>query len=340
MNTPAERHRVRAIGGESVDAAEPPQIVFESPARCPDGHRAQGLLEQSLARARAPGAGWAVTMRVDAMGPGVLHAEGEIKDDHGAPVGHRVLERKASDCSGLARAIGVWATLVLDAEIHRPRNVSRAEEPSPPEADSAAKLGGADATAGTLRAASTGPDTQTTPAWPVPSADDKLDADRESAARRDEGRTIEIGAGAFLMSGTGGGLASGVTPFMLIEVDKGVFLRPALVFAQSLPSSGPDVSLVATRNDGCWRVTGLYTSRNGMQLDLCGGFDLGFVRATKTMPYLGIGPSLDLRGELGGNLAVLLRGLVDVNALQGQGDSLDNPLWAGRVELALSWRLR
>jgi hypothetical protein len=332
---------VGAIGGESVDAAEPPQIVFESPARCPDARRAHGLLEQSLARARAPGAGWAVTVRVAALGPGTLRAEGEVRDDHGAPVGHRVLERKASDCSGLARAMGVWASLVLDAEIHRPHNVVRAEEASsPPEGAASAQLDGPTNGGATLRPAAIGPDSETAPGWPVPVREEKLDADRELAARRDEARTFEVGAGAFLMSGAGGGLMSGVTPFMVIEVAKGVFIRPALVFGQSLPWSGPDTTLATTRSDACLRVAGLYTSRNGMQLDMCAGADVGVIRSTKSAPYVAVGPSLDLRGELGGDLAVSLRGLFDMNIVQVQGDSLDTPLWAGRVELALSWRLR
>ena len=100
-----------------MDAAEPPQIVFATPAQCSDARRAEGLLEQALSRTPAPGAGWVVTMRVARMGAGVLHADGEITDERGAPVGRRVLQRKATDCSGLARAMGVWASLL--AQVRR-----------------------------------------------------------------------------------------------------------------------------------------------------------------------------------------------------------------------------
>ncbi|HZU85683.1 MAG TPA: hypothetical protein VE987_22305, partial [Polyangiaceae bacterium] len=177
--------------------------------------------------------------------------------------------------------------------------------------------------------------------WSAQDPAEKLPADREWSARHEEGRALEIGAGPFLMTGTGAGLMAGGTPFVVIEVTKGVFVRPALLFGRSLPSSGPDASLAATRLDACLRVAGLYTNRNGMQLDLCGGADVGvLLDAGPTAPYVAFGPSLDLRGELGGDLAAVLRGLFDVNAVQEHGDLLDTPLWAGRVELAMSWRLR
>ncbi|MBV9947855.1 MAG: hypothetical protein JOZ69_13460, partial [Myxococcales bacterium] len=286
--------------------AEPPQIVFATPAQCSDARRAEGLLEQALSRTPAPGAGWVVTMRVARMGAGVLHADGEITDERGAPVGRRVLQRKATDCSGLARAIGVWASLVLDAEGRRPKGNARAQDDAAPMPEDTARRMVAAATDGgaQLGAMPAEADARDLASLPT-SSDDRLvrdhDPDRESPSRRDEGETLELGAGTFLMTGTGGGLATGVTPFMLVEAGKGFFIRPALLFGESLPSSGPDVTLATTRGDACLRVTGLYTSRNGMQLDLCAGADLGVVRTSRTVPYLAFGPSLDLRGELGGD---------------------------------------
>jgi len=146
------------------------------------------------------------------------------------------------------------------------------------------------------------------------------------------------------MTGTGAGAVAGPTSFADIEVARSVFVRPALLLGESLPFAGPDVIFLATRLDGCLRVTGLYTSHNGMQLDLCGGTDLGALSVGRMLPYIAAGPSAGLQGEFGSDFAAALRGLFDVNAVQvhGQsnGETLDTPLWSGRVELALSWRLR
>lgn len=322
-----------------MDVAEPPRIVFESPARCPDGHRAEELFRQLLARARAPGKAWVVTMRIDATSPGVVHGEGEITNDDGAPVGHRVFTGKAGDCGGLASAVGIWASLVLDAEMTRPHSVAAAVTN---EQAATARVPGEQS--GSPAAEASPPDEKQQP--PSPSGDPPPGGEwpagtspAERTPRREEGRTLELGAGAFLMSGTGGGAVAGATPFLLVEVAKGVFVRPAIALGKTLPSQDPVVTWAVTRVDGCLRVAGLYTNLQGMQLDLCGGVDAGMVdTAGKALPYLAFGPSLDLRGELGGDLAVTLRGLFGMNAVHE--DSLDTPLWAGRGELALSWRLQ
>src|SRR5215467_4408302 len=98
--------------------AEPPRIVFEAPAPCGDASRAEALLRKALAPAKAPGA-WTVSMRVEQGDGRALRAEGEIADENGAPVAHRALMETTTECSGLARAVGVWASLVLDAEVQR-----------------------------------------------------------------------------------------------------------------------------------------------------------------------------------------------------------------------------
>jgi hypothetical protein len=320
-----------------VDVAEPPRIVFENPARCTDGHRAEELLRQVLARARAPGHAWSVTMRVDAGRPGALAADGEIKDEGGATVGHRVVTGKASDCGGLARAIGVWASLVLDAEMNRPPRPVAAEDPEPqstPDQDEKTRADGGPSLDGGVRPAAAA-ETQSAPAWPPAPPGEKT-------LRREDSRTLEIGAGGFLMTGatgSGGDLVVGASPFVVVEVAKGVLLRPALAFGESLSSATPHLTLAMTRMDACMRFAGLYTNLHGMQLDICGGTDLGMLDADgHVRSYLAFGPSIDLRGELGGDLAVVLRGLVNVNAVHSE--LLDTPLWAGRGELAMSWRLR
>lgn len=324
-----------------MDAAEQPRIVFESHARCSDSRRAEQLLRQVLSPARAPGPAWVVAMRIDATSSGVLQGEGAITDARGVAVGRRVFTGKPGDCSGLASAVGVWASLVLDAESKRPPTVAatapQGDDPAAPayEPTPAAPTEGSSVDAGPLPAA-TSADASAAPAepseWPA------TVAPGDKASRREEGRAVEVGAGGFLMTGTGGGVLVGTTPFVLVEVARGVFIRPALAVGQSLPSGDTAVTWIATRVDACLRVAGLYTNLHGMQLDICGGTDAGVLVAGRALPYVSVGPSMDLRGELGGDLAVILRGLIGVNAIHE--DRLDTPLWAGRGELAMSWRLR
>jgi hypothetical protein len=165
---------------------------------------------------------------------------------------------------------------------------------------------------------------------------------------------LEIGAGAFFMAGGGAGSYAGVTPFLVDEIARGVFLRPAAFIGGSL-ATNVSSTFFAGRLDVCARLPGRYASRNGIQLDLCGGPDVGvsFVSAgqlpgnppvDKTLPYVNLGPSLDLHGEVG-NLAVLLRGVVGINVAQEgfvdvTGQRVDVPALAGRLELDFSWGLR
>jgi hypothetical protein len=321
-----------------VDVAEPPRIVFESSARCPDGHRAEELFRALLARSRAPGKAWVVSMRIDATGAGALHGEGEITDDVGAAVGHRAFTGKPGDCGGLASAVGIWASLVLDAELTRPHTIAAAATDE--QAAAGRELGDK------VESGASQPDRPNEPTPPSPPADPPPATDWPSGAsaaekslKREDGHTLELGATGFVMWGAGGGAVAGASPFLLIEVAKGVFVRPSIAIGETLPSAEPAITWAVTRADGCLRMAGLYTNLQGMQLDLCGGVDAGMVDVHgKALPYLAMGPSMDLRGELGGDLAVTLRGLFGVNAVHE--DSLDTPLWAGRGELALSWRLQ
>jgi hypothetical protein len=63
------------------------------------------------------------------------------------------------------------------------------------------------------------------------------------------------------------------------------------------------------------------------------------------MPYLAVGPSLDLRGELGGRLAALLRVVAALDTLRGSyvdnsGATEQAPLVSARLEAAFSWDVR
>lgn len=79
-----------------------------------------------------------------------------------------------------------------------------------------------------------------------------------------------------------------------------------------------------------------------MQLDICGGADVGAIRTNgRTLGFFAPGPAIALRGELASELSAELRGaalfnLTRVTELDAQGATLV----AGRAEFALTWRLR
>ena len=75
------------------------------------------------------------------------------------------------------------------------------------------------------------------------------------------------------------------------------------------------------------------SQHHGMQLDVCAGADVGMTHVQAVtgtdMPYLAVGPSIDLRGELGGSLAALLR------VVASDGAALDAEL----AEVTTNWRI-
>jgi hypothetical protein len=324
---------------ESAVDAEPPRIVLEHPERCSDGDRAADLLRQALAPARAPAAGWVVTMHVQ-VSP--ARAEADIVDAAGNTVGRRILPRKTTDCSGAARAVGVWASLVLDAERQRAKRQASPLDGAPPPAE-------AGAVPPSPVAAGEGASSSSTDApWPAPEPDEKPPPEADWYLHHDEKRSVEIGAGAFLLTGTVGGALVGPTLFVVVEAGRGVFLRPSLSAGQtltSLPTSGPHSEWIAPRFDACLRLPGFYSNRHGIQLDGCAGADGGISLLDNTggqiVPYIALGPSVDLRGELG-QLAVAVRGIFGVNIVRSDftdnaGNELRSSLWTGRLELAFSW---
>ncbi|MDP9149215.1 MAG: hypothetical protein M3O36_04635, partial [Myxococcota bacterium] len=185
-----------------------------------------------------------------------------------------------------------------------------------------------------VRSLATSNDVPALPPWPgeAPAAEKINEPDRPGPRSEDHTR-FELGAGAFLMTGTGGPPVAGPTPFVFFEMAPGLYLRPSMGVGQTLGW---------LRVDTCLRVQGRYSNRHGLQLDMCGGADLVVYYAWAARPDT-IGPSVDLRGELGGDLAVAIRAVVGLNAASRQGlndANVDSSLWSGRAELALSWRLR
>jgi hypothetical protein len=311
-----------------VNVAEPPRIVVESRASCAESEHAEEVIHTYLGSALAPGHAWTVVMRVaptPASGHG-LRAEGEIYDDLGLEVASRVLSVSSADCAGLARGVGVWASLVLQQEIdraHKPRPAA----PSAQAADSASS----------------------DPLWPAPAEPEKAPPERDWFLHHDEGRTLELGVAGFLMTSVGAGPMAGAGPYAIIESGKGVFLRPAIAVGETVTTlnSPPyfDALWVAGRFDTCLRLPGLYTKNHGIQLDLCGGSEVGVIANNTTgsrSPFVSLGPSLDLRGELGGVVAASIRaigGLTLTSSALGL-DSLDQPAGSARLEFAFSWKVK
>jgi len=316
-------------------------------------------------------------MRVDRAGATELRAQGEITDGDGVAVAHRTIAGTTSDCGGLARAVGVWASLVLDAEVRKataqgvlspPRDGNRVAAAIADGSPTASRgVAGSteriDAGRGAVVPAApeestdaptrTAANVESPGAWPAPALTEKASPEHDWYLHHDEGRTLELGVGLFLMTGTGGGALAGPTSFVVVEAGHGVFLRPALAFGESVPSLPPaDIKAStwgAARFDTCLRLPGLYTRRQGMQLDLCGGTDVGYTTiqavTSTTLPYVDLGPSIDLRGELGSRLSAVLRVVAGVNLvrpsfldLSGAREQL--PLAEGRLEVAFSWDVR
>jgi hypothetical protein len=189
--------------------------------------------------------------------------------------------------------------------------------------------------------------------WPAPAQDEISSPEHDWYLHHDEKRSLEAGAGFFLMNGAGGGALVGPSAFVVVEGGHGLFLRPSVGYGWSLASLPPSdltsSTWLAGRLDGCMRLPGLYAKHHGMQLDLCAGSEIGFSHvkgATETtLPYVDVGPSLDLRGELGGQIASVLRVVSGVNLVRSSFVDLSGstelpPLVEGRLELAFSWDLR
>lgn len=163
---------------------------------------------------------------------------------------------------------------------------------------------------------------------------------------------VELGVSSFLLSGPGPSGVLGVSVFLFDEIGNNLYLRPS-VAAGEAPAAEAHSTWAAGRLDVCTRLPGGYPTDQGLQLDLCGGTDVGatyFAAGSrggepsqgKTLAYVDLGPSLALRGELGDKSAVWLRGSAGINLVRaGFDDSQDvrqtPPLASFRFELGFSW---
>ena len=258
-------------------------------------------------------------MTVTRGASGGRSVDASILDDGGTVVAERTLsDRGVGGCLPLARAVGAWASLVLDAELNR--------------ATDDGGEGGALLPTPTLT-------TTTTSASSVSPAQSPDVGERGDAVIP---KHIELGTMVYIRNGltTTGGM-TGLSPFVTVEVAPSWVLRPALYFGRStdsLSGDSPAVSQLGARVDFCRRLPGNYVDRRGIEADLCAGLEGGVVTTGQRVGRLGTGPSLNLRGELGAGVALELRGLVGVNLLPfADADAM--PLVFASAELGVSVRL-
>ncbi|WP_146646063.1 hypothetical protein [Labilithrix luteola] len=221
-----------------------------------------------------------------------LAASAMIVDDAGAVVAQRtVTDRSARTCVPLARAVGAWASLVLDDEI------DRTDEPPaepPPAVPSVPKI-----------ATSSRVDAGSVDSFPP------LEGDSTSSTPKQ--RTVDIGATAFFRTeGPARYGVAGVAPFVSVKVSRSWHLRPGLAFGRYF----------GARVDLCWRIPGNYIERRGLEFDLCGGVDGGVAsQGDELSARMSTGPSVILRGELAYGIALELRGVSGLNWIRPSGSS-------------------
>jgi len=105
----------------------------------------------------------------------------------------------------------------------------------------------------------------------------------------------------------------------------------------------------AARADFCRRIPGNYIERRGIEADLCAGLETGIVTSEQSGSAYpggasalraGMGPSANLRGELGSGLALEVRGAFGLNYLNAPVyNEAPAPLVFASAELGVSVRL-
>ena len=202
-------------------------------------------------------------------------------------------------------------------------------------------------------------------AWPAPAPPEKPSPEAATfLVHEPDERTFGIGVSSQLMTGTGAGIIAGLSAFTVSEVANGWFLRPALSIGRTATEIASSSDVYATwgaaRFDACKRLPGNYLERRGIQLDLCGGADMGFLHfdaatppagataspaGPRTTPFVALGPSLAFRGELGSDLSLWVRAVTELNVfptsfVDGNGTNVEPSWLLARAEVGVSWRLR
>jgi hypothetical protein len=244
----------------SVVDAVAVEVILENASECSDADRARAALNEALLAARAPGhrgsqlrgarsvepleqRHWTVTMRVE---PGVATRTAEPKaveaiivDDAGARLAHRTIsDRSARACLPLARAVGAWASLVIDAEMNRAQDDDGRDERNA-QAPSTNSVGRANVGfAGTP------------PGRELASADRAVDEPVDEPG--EPSRSVEIGTMVYLRNGvTRTGNVVGLAQFITVEVSSGWVVRPVFFFGRGTTGGGGELlNQMGLRVDG------------------------------------------------------------------------------------------
>jgi hypothetical protein len=257
-------------------------------------------------------------------------ADATIFDDAGSPVAQRsVSDRTTESCVALANAVSAWAQIVLDDELSRAHDEAQraqAREDQKREALPEQQP---------IRVIDSAP----------PNSEDL--ASQAKATPGTPSRTFEVGTTLILRNGvaSSGGIF-GVSPFVTVGFSETWVLRPSVIVGTSTSRVPPDGSesanatLVGGRVDVCRRMPGNYIDHRGMEFDACVGGDVAY--AASELDHVlraSLGPSAILRGELGQNFGLEIRGMIGANLLRG-GFGEDAPFFVASAELGGSVRFR
>ena len=309
----------------------PPAVVVDAHDVCANLEQAQDALRASLGSSVAPEAGWRLRVFDERQGKQIV-VTANLDDAQGNAIAHRVIETTASDrCDGVVSALGIWAGLVLDAEVAKAKAHPKVLVAS--NATTAAANNGNTATASNA----------TSDAARLP------EITPDATLPQQHRRTIEIGASAMLSNSPltlyDAALVGGDV-FTLVEIVHSFFLRPSLGGAASL--GGGPAAYFDARVDACLRVPGNYVEHRGLLLDMCAGTEVaglyhqtasvgGAPAPSTTDAIFAISPTIGLRGDLASDLAVEVRGLANFNVAH-TGDTTQ--LLSVRAEVGLTWRVR
>ncbi len=252
--------------------------VVELRDSCADAEQARRALFEVLAAARAPRRSradgsdvrphWTVTMRVTR--DEALAASAMIVDDSGAVVAQRtVIDRSTRACVPLARAVGAWASLVIDDEIERSD-----EAPAAPPSSGF----------------SLGPKAATSSRVDPNGVDPLFPFDEDSTPSPPKQRVVDVGTTAFFEPRD-----------PLVMVSRGCPFRERESFTFVAFAAGAGVrSLLRCARRSLLEDSGNYIERRGLEFDLCGGVDGGIAsQANESTARMSTGPSAILRCELG-----------------------------------------
>lgn len=307
----------------------PPAVVVDAHDVCSNLEQAQDSLKAALGSSVAPESGWRLRVFDERQGTHIV-VTANLDDAQGNAIAHRVIEATASDrCDGVISALGVWAGLVLDAEVAKAK-----AHPKVLVASNAA----------TQNNTTTASNATNTDAGALPPPEIPPDATLPQQHKR----VVEIGGSATLQNSPltlyDAALVGGDV-FTLVEIVHSFFLRPSLGGAASI--GGGPAAYFDGRIDACLRVPGNYVEHRGLLLDMCAGTELaglyhqpasvgGAPAPSITDTIFAISPTIGLRGDLASDLSIEVRGLANFNVAH-TGDTTE--LLSVRAEVGLTWRV-